>query len=168
VYAIDTAGHINYVNVAVVIRSERSREWLIGKHFSVLIRPEDRERVQKNFEGRLHGQRIPNYEILYNTPSGKEPWVEIITKALYDNERVVGVVVLTHDITEHKRIEKALRESEERFRSLFEHHNAVLFLFDPVSGAIVDVNDSAARFYGYTPAGMREMSINEINRLGPD
>jgi PAS domain S-box-containing protein len=168
VYAIDNEGYITYVNDAVVMRSERSREWLIGKHFSVLIRSEDRERVQKNFEGRLHGQRIPNFEILYNTQSGKELWVEITTKALYDNERVVGVVVLTHDITEHKRIEKALRESEERFRSLFEHHNAVLFLFDPVSGAIVDVNEAAARFYGYTRARMREMNVNEINRLGPD
>ena len=138
------------------------REWLIGKHFTVLIRSEDRERVQKNFEARLHGQRIPTYEILYNTPSGKELWVEITTKALHDNERVVGIIAITHDITEHKRIEKALRESEERFRSLFEHHNAVMFFFEPISGAIVDVNDAAARFYGYTRARMREMKVTEI------
>jgi PAS domain S-box-containing protein len=168
VYAMDTEGHITYVNDAVVMRSERPREWLIGKHFSVLIRPEDRERVQKNFEGRLHGQRIPNYEILYNAPSGKELWVEITTKALHDGDCIVGIIVITHDITEHKRIEKALRESKDRFRSLFEHHNAVLFLFEPVSGAIVDVNEAAARFYGYARAKMREMNINNINRQNPD
>jgi len=87
---------------------------------------------------------------------------------LHDGERVVGIIVITHDITEHKRIEKALQESEERFRSLFEHHNAIFFLFEPVSGVIVDVNEAAARFYGYTRAGMREMNVKDINRLDPD
>ena len=168
VYAIDIEGHITYVNDAVVKRSECPREWLVGKHFSVLIRPEDREEVQINFEGRLRGQRIPNFEILYYAPSGKKLWVEITTKALYDAERVVGVVALTHDITEHKRIEKALRESEERFRALFEHHNAVMFLFEPISGAIVDVNEAAARFYGYARTRMREMKVEEINPLNPN
>ena len=168
VYSIDMEGHITYVNDAVVKRSERPREWLIGKHFSVLIRPEDRERVQNNFEARLRGQRIPNYEVLYHTPSGKELWVELTTKALHDAERAVGVVVLTHDITEHKRIEKALRESEERFRLLFEHHNAIMLLFEPVSGTIVDVNEAAAKFYGYTRTRMREMNIKDVNPLNPD
>jgi len=43
-----------------------------------------------------------------------------------------------------------------------------MLLFEPVSGAIVDVNDAAARFYGYTRTRMREMNIKDVNPLNPD
>jgi len=168
VYAMDMEGRMTYVNEAVVKRTEMPREFLIGKNFQLLIGEKYKDLVQQNFDARIVGQTIPPYEISYDTPSGKVLWVEISTKAIHDNDRVVGIIVITRDITERKRIENELRESEERFRSLFEHHNAVMYLFDPVSGAIVDVNEAAARFYGYTRAGMRRMNVKDINRLTPD
>lgn len=47
-------------------------------------------------------------------------------------------------------------------------HNSVMLLIEPESGAIIDANDAAARFYGYSQAQLKGMKIQEINTLGPD
>ncbi len=67
----------------------------------------------------------------------------------------------------HKRQEGRLRESEERFQTLFRHHHAVMLLIEPDSGKIVDANDGASRFYGYTRDQLLSMNISVINRSDP-
>ncbi|MGD0233055.1 MAG: PAS domain S-box protein [Syntrophorhabdales bacterium] len=64
--------------------------------------------------------------------------------------------------------EQALRESEERFRNMFEHHKAVMVLVEPETGNIVDANDAAAEYYGYSRERLRRMNIREINQLPPE
>ncbi len=54
---------------------------------------------------------------------------------------------------------------EEPFRKLFENHNAMMMLIDSATGAIIDFNPAAAKFYGYSQARLRSMTIQEINLL---
>ncbi len=61
--------------------------------------------------------------------------------------------------------EEALRMSEERFRNMFNRHRAVMLLIDSESGSIVDANDAAAEFYGYTRQQFSSLKIEEINQL---
>jgi PAS domain S-box-containing protein len=82
--------------------------------------------------------------------------------------QVQGFIAHAVDITEWKKIEEALRASEERFRSLFEGHRAVMLLIEPDSGQIVDANAAAAVFYGYPRERLRAMRIDEINQLPPE
>lgn len=77
-------------------------------------------------------------------------------------------LAVKEDITERKQVERTLRESEERFRMMFETHEAVMLLVDPISGQILDANYSAGDFYGHTRATLKGMSINDINILTPD
>ncbi|MDQ7784210.1 MAG: PAS domain S-box protein [Desulfomonilaceae bacterium] len=63
---------------------------------------------------------------------------------------------------------KALRESEEIFRKLFQQHSAVKLIIDPQTGAIVDANQAAETFYGWTRETLRSMKIQEINTLTPE
>ncbi|MDY9924761.1 PAS domain S-box protein [Methanosarcina sp.] len=72
------------------------------------------------------------------------------------------------DITERKRVEEALRESETRFRTMFEAHGAPMMLIEPDSGQIIDANDAAARFYEYSREQLRAMRIDQINQLSPE
>jgi PAS domain S-box-containing protein len=64
--------------------------------------------------------------------------------------------------------EEALRESEGRYRSLFENNHAAMLIVDPDQGAIVDANPAACRFYGWTREQLQQMRINQINRLPPE
>lgn len=81
---------------------------------------------------------------------------------------IVGRVWSFRDVTEQRRAEHALRASEERFRSIFEKHRAVMLLIDPATGAIVDANQAAAAFYGYPRSTLRTMKIDDINQLKPE
>ena len=67
-----------------------------------------------------------------------------------------------------KDAERRLRDSEERFRMMFERHNDVMLLIEPVTGRIVDANKAAERFYGYTASQLLSMSVQDINALPPD
>ncbi len=70
--------------------------------------------------------------------------------------------------SELKRVEEGLRESETLFRSLFENHAAVQLVIDAESGNIIDANNSAATFYGWTREQLRQMRIQDINTLSPE
>jgi PAS domain S-box-containing protein len=61
-----------------------------------------------------------------------------------------------------------LHESEQIFQMMFEHHNAVMLLIDPGSGKIVDANNSASKFYGFSREELHGMSIDELNLLSPE
>ncbi|MBT7058320.1 MAG: PAS domain S-box protein [Lentisphaerae bacterium] len=78
----------------------------------------------------------------------------------------LGNIVTT--VISNKRAEEALRNSEARFREMFENHNAIMLLIEPDSGRIVDANRAASRFYGYPHDQLCSMSIDQINCLSPE
>ena len=69
------------------------------------------------------------------------------------------------DITEHKHLEDELRESETRFRHFFEKNKSVMLLIEPTSGAIIEANQAAAKYYGFEQHRLIGMSISDINIL---
>jgi len=69
------------------------------------------------------------------------------------------------DIAERKQAEIALTESEERFRRMFERHSAIKLVIDPDTGDIIDANEAAAKFYGWSVEQLKQMRIQQINTL---
>ncbi|MBZ0249003.1 MAG: PAS domain S-box protein, partial [Burkholderiales bacterium] len=66
------------------------------------------------------------------------------------------------------REEQALRESEARYRRLFDDNQTTMLVIDPADGRIAGANAAAARFYGWPAERLATMSIDEINTLPPD
>ncbi|MGB6068167.1 MAG: ATP-binding protein, partial [Desulfomonilaceae bacterium] len=72
------------------------------------------------------------------------------------------------DITDRKRAEEDLRESENRYRQMFQNSRAVKLLIDPESYEIVDANQAASNYYGYKLDRLKQMKIIDINVLSPE
>jgi PAS domain S-box-containing protein len=108
-----------------------------------------------------------NLEINFKTRSGS-----IINCLL--SGRIIQIknnnfmVTIIHDITDLKNATLTLKESEERFRKIFEEHSAVKLLIDPQTGKIVEANKAAAKYYGWTKDELLRMNINEINISNPE
>jgi PAS domain S-box-containing protein len=77
--------------------------------------------------------------------------------------KIIGSVVSVRDITHIKKAEEALRESEERFRNFFEQHSAVMMIINPETGNLVDVNNAAAEYYGWSKEQLLRMTVMELN-----
>lgn len=75
---------------------------------------------------------------------------------------------LVLEIADRRRSEGALRESELRFRSVFENNHVVMLIIDPETGKIEDASPGACSFYGYDREGLKSKKISEINTLSPE
>jgi PAS domain S-box-containing protein len=78
-------------------------------------------------------------------------------------EHAIGA--LRAEVAERVRAEATIRESEDRYRQMFERNLAVKLLIDPDSGAIVNANRAAAEFYGYPLEELLRLKITDLNVL---
>ena len=74
-----------------------------------------------------------------------------------------GAMVVSRDITEKKKIEQALKESEEKYRLLFNIESDALFVLNKDTWAIVDVNNSATQLYGFSREELLKMKAIELS-----
>jgi PAS domain S-box-containing protein len=82
-----------------------------------------------------------------------------------DQDKRIGWVSLVRDISERKRAEEALGESEQRYSSLFKINHSVMLVIDPENADIVDGNTAACSFYGWSQKELTSMKITDINML---
>jgi len=71
----------------------------------------------------------------------------------------------TVDITLRKAAEENLRQSEERYKSIFQNNHSVMLLLDPVTGEIKDANPAASIYYGWSHSELIRKNMSEINTL---
>lgn len=108
----------------------------------------------------LHGIVIS----VYRPTQNDRIWLLInVDPQMKPDGSIHQVICSFSEITAQKQTEAALRQSEERYRQMFERNQAIKLLVDSQSGAIVDVNLAAATFYGYSLTDLKRMKINDIN-----
>ncbi len=107
------------------------------------------------------------YEHEIKNRKGERFLVEINShKVNYGEEEVYHFVI--RNITQRKKIEKALKESEQRYRQMFESNQAIKLVINPQLHIIEDANLAAAEFYGYSPGELRGASLSKINILSEE
>jgi PAS domain S-box-containing protein len=122
--------------------------------FESLLHPEDRERVQQAILRAVDSDVPLEIEFRALRPDGQAIWLFSNAAVIREGGRAVRMLGATLDITERKRGEIALRESEERFRTLASHAPVGIFQSD-LNGDNLFVNEGWCEMAGLTPEQAR-------------
>lgn len=139
---VDTDGRFEFVSPSYCRMFGRSEAELIGRTFMPLVHPDDRTATAAAMEKLFMPPYAATMEQRAETVHGWR-WLQWSDKAVLDaQDRVVGIVGVGRDITERKAAEEALRESEQRFRALFETIGEGVIYYDG-DGVMTEANPTA-------------------------
>jgi len=162
IYQTSITGDLFYVNetLATIFGFESPEEMLAEGAIVRYKHPEEREVLLQTL---MTSGSLKDFEFEALTKSGETK--NVLLSAVLEDDTISGMIM---DITRRKKTEKALRESEERYRSLFKNNHSVMLLIDPESADIVDANPAAVSFYGWSFETLIGKKITDINTLSDE
>jgi PAS domain S-box-containing protein len=124
---------------------------VIGCPISILAAPDRKDEMPAILERIRRGEHVERYETVRRRKDGSLVDISLTVSPIYDPlGQIIGASKIARDITQRKRAEAALRESEARFRALANTVPDVVWTADP-TGAITFANDRWFGFCGITP-----------------
>lgn len=148
---VDRAGNLLDINQRLCEWLGYGRDEVIGKHFLRLpfLTDQSKSIAREKLSRFVQGKQLSPYELEFVTKDGQRR-VGRVTSNPIKNEKskLTEILVMASDITERRKAEKALTESEELFRSIVESSHAGILIADD-SYRFVYVNDELCRMLGY-------------------
>jgi two-component system cell cycle sensor histidine kinase/response regulator CckA len=167
VYIVDGTGIIKYLNTSLERVTGYTREELVGKSYSEIITPESLAFVAVIFARQRRGEDVGTFEVSFLTKGGDVITIETRERLVWENDWIVEVYGIGRDVTERRRTEEALRESERRYRSLFETSMDTVYL-STLDGKFIDINRAGLRLFGYERDDLLRTSIRDLCRNPED
>jgi diguanylate cyclase (GGDEF)-like protein/PAS domain S-box-containing protein len=162
IYTTDLSGCFITVNRVVEKISGYTCDEIRRMTFAQLVAPEYLELSRQMMARKLAGEEATTfYETEIVAKGGERRLLEVSSQLIYDEGAPVGVQGIARDITTRKRAERALRESEERYRELFENANDLVYTHD-LQGNFTSLNKTGERITGYTREEAATLNIAQV------
>jgi PAS domain S-box-containing protein len=161
-FEVDLGGHLTFLTSAVCRDLGYSREELIGKSYKDFTVQEDVESLFGAFS-EVYRTGVPNKGFPWKTirKDGAQGFVEAsISPVRNDKGEIIRFRGVGRDITERKRAEEKLRQSEENYRTLFNSSVIGTIVLDAKTMRVVMANQAAARIFGFS-------SLEEVRGTDP-
>ncbi|HUT97899.1 MAG TPA: PAS domain S-box protein [bacterium] len=142
-----------FVNTAMLAMSGYDSGEMLGKDFSDFIVPADRSRLADLYERRMRGEDVPSvYEVTGIHSDGHTVPLEL-NVGLIQYSGAPADLIIVRDITERKQAEELLRESEERYRSIWSKSPVGICLSDRM-GEVTMANPALLQMLGFAEEGL--------------
>ena len=131
--SLDTNGIVTAVNRAILEQTGFAETDFVGKHFTQLeaVPPDTLSGLAKKITSFFNGQPPETFELCYNCKNGKKLCAEATVGLLKQNNKDVGIQLVFRDVTERKKAEENLVESEEKFRAIsYSAQDSIIMLDD--------------------------------------
>jgi PAS domain S-box-containing protein len=145
IVTVDLTGKITSVNKAIMQHGFKENG-IVGNSIFKLVPIEYNRKMLTGLKNIAAGNPAQG-EIEILTPNGKRS-AEYSSNPIRLNGKVVGYQTMLRDVTERKKAQEALRESEEKHRKLFEESMDAILVADAATGIIVDCNPAASKLVG--------------------
>lgn len=148
---VDWKGIITDCNSATLKIGGYSREEIVGKHFTKLsaVRIRDIPKYLAVFSSMMRGKIPKPFEVTYQRKDRTLGWTEIHVALLKAGDKKQGLQVIQRDVTEQRQMGEALRESEEKYRTIFESTGTMMVIIEEDT-TISLVNEEFEKVSGYT------------------
>lgn len=166
-----------YINDVADEHNRRPKEELLGNRYMDIWPGIESTPIFELIRDCMENRVFHAIENEFTFPDGSKGWFDLRIEPIPE-----GIFILSVDITERKKAEELLKESEERFTKAFRNNPAALSITRLMDGLFVDVNDGFTQLFGYereelighkstdlnlfTNAGEREEIVRQIRKQG--
>ena len=163
IFTQDLAGKLTSINLAGQRFLGRRAEEIIGNSFFAVFGIIPESNGFAGSLGRPQEAREFRHQFVARSATGEDRWLDLIVSPIKDKlDETTGFRGLARDVTERKHFEEALRDSEERYRLLFESTPQPIWVYNEETLAFLAVNEAATRTYGYSRDEFLSMTIDDI------
>ena len=161
IFTQDLSGKLTNVNEAVTRFLGRDSTQLVGQSFASTfgVIPEASDSV-----GGQDGSTVEfRHQFVTRSAAGEDRWLDLIISPIKDKlDETVGYRGLARDVTDRKKFEIALKDSEERYRLLFESTPQPIWVYNEETLRFLAVNEAATRIYGFSKEEFLSMTVDDI------
>ncbi len=159
----DKKGDFTYFNKKYAALFGYSVEEMGKLSIHSIVHPDDVDRVMKYHKGRISGKKVPTrYEFRGIKKDGSGIYLELDAVALKEKGQIIGTRSYMWDITERKKVQEVIQESEEKFKTLFNSASDAIFIHD-LGGHFLEVNEVACDRLGYNRKELLKMGLEDID-----
>jgi PAS domain S-box-containing protein/putative nucleotidyltransferase with HDIG domain len=139
-----------------------TRDELLKMSFYNLIAQESQKCFSEHLEKLYAGEQTStNIEYCIRSKSGKKLWVQLSTRYIYKDGKLMESAGIIHDITEHKKAEELIKKSEEKYRLLADHMKDFVWLMD-LNLIMTYISPSVEKILGYTLDEITELPLDKL------
>lgn len=167
IVTVNMKGVITSCNKAMLDMTGYSRDEIVGKHFSKvgLLQAKSIPKYMKLISSILRGNAPKPFEVSWRHKDGRHHLSEIHIALMNENGKITGFQANFREITERKRAETELKNSQDRLNILFQFAPDAIYLND-MKGNFVDGNKAAEKLTGYCKNELIGKSFLKLNLLG--
>jgi PAS domain S-box-containing protein len=160
IFAVDSSGVIAYISPAIARITGYTPNEVTGRNLFDFFSLEDRQHYAVQMQHTVEaGSSVGEFEI--TVKDGSRKWVRASSRNVVEGGKITGVHGIMSDITERKRAEAALRQSEEKFRSITEQTSDLIAITD-AEGVITYASSSSGSLFHCPPEEMRGRRFMEF------